>query len=161
MFKELIDLAGGPSAFAIKYGFPISTVGTWFRGDRYPSASSQARLSECTGIEINFSELRELYLQKRMVRKISKARRLSGSMMINSLDRLKRCFREQQLSTDRLNLHGSTLVARWKLANVTVKEFRGAVSILKNTGQDAENIILLHNTVNAMRRESLEKLEAL
>lgn len=161
MFKELINQAGGPSAFAVKYGFPISTVGTWYRADRFPSALNQARLSECLGVEINFAEIRELYLQKKLARNLSRTRRLSETTLINSLERLKRCFSEMEFSPDRLNLHGADLVARWELANVTVKEFRSAVSILKRKGQDAENITLLHNTVNAMRRESLRRLDAL
>jgi hypothetical protein len=161
MFRELIDQAGGPSAFAIKYRFPISTIGTWYRGDRFPSACNQARLSECTGVDINFTDLRTLYLQKRVALKTRQNRRLSETMLINSMERLKRCFTESDLSPDRLNAQGQNLIARWELANVTVKEFRLAVSMLKRKGQDAENITLLHNTVNAMRRESLRRLDAL
>lgn len=160
MLKKMIDDAGGPSAFAMAHGFPVSTVGMWYRGERFPSATHQARLNECTRAKIDFSDLLNLYLTKKTEpQQPHKARRIAANLLVNNLSRLKACFVELGLSPDRLNSHGDHYIARWQKTNVTVREFRDAVQALEESGADAGDIEQLHRTIYAARRESLRRLE--
>lgn len=160
-FSELVESEGGIKAFATKHGFPISTIGMWYRSVRYPSPLFQRRLSQITDGQIDFDEMRDRHLLKKAeTPKNRGSKRLGSNLPICNLSRLKLCFREEDLPVERLGLHGDRIAAMWAINRVTVGEFRIAVSALAAQGKDTGDIEQINSAVGNARTESKRRLQA-
>lgn len=159
-FQEWVKQEGGNEKCATKHGFSSSTLGAWFRLERFPNPDHQIGIIEASNGAVDISELRSQYIAKKREHPApSRQRRLQGSLIVRDLDRLKLIFDELELPPHRCNLHGPRLLERWATTNVTVKEVRKAVIELESTGRDAANVELIHQAIRESRIEILRGLE--
>ncbi|MNT84478.1 hypothetical protein D3C72_2244920 [compost metagenome] len=85
-------------------------------------------------------------------------RRLTGSVFVRDVSRLKRLFVELNLPPERCNLLGERITARWAHTHVTVREVRSAVQLLANDGKDSGDLQLIHRAIAEARNTALGSL---
>ncbi|HHL0959884.1 TPA: hypothetical protein ACQVH3_004658 [Serratia marcescens] len=159
--QEWVDQQGGVVKCSKKHGFISSTLGAWCRLERFPRATQQARLLNSSKGLVDISALREAFLAKQVeTTEPVRQRRLQGSLVVRSLERLKQVFDEQGLPRHRCNLNGPGLVARWSTTHVTVQEVRNAIQVLADEGRDAGRVEDIHAVIRDARKASLRSLES-
>ncbi|POZ13657.1 hypothetical protein C3Z09_22215 [Lelliottia aquatilis] len=154
---------GGLRTCAAKFNFPNSSLGAWCRLERYPTPLSQQRLLECSENEIDFYALLQAFIAKRSAEgqmSTPDTRRLTGSVLVKNLARLKRVFQEMDLPAERCNLHGEKITARWAHTHVTVCEVRDAIGVLVASGKDSGDLQLIHKTIAESRNAALGRLNS-
>ena len=159
--QDWVTLHGGQRACAAKFKFSVSSLGAWCRAARYPTPSSQQRLIKCSDNQIDFHELLKVFVAKKNANTSNKAptvRRLTGSVFVRNVSRLKRLFVELNLPPERCNLLGEKITARWTHTHVTVNEVRSAVAKLADEGKDAGDLRLIHQTIAEARNAALGRL---
>lgn len=158
--QDWVTLQGGQRACAAKFNFPVSSLGAWCRAVRYPTPASQKRLMECSNNQIDFYELLQRFINKNCNSTSEKntTRRLTGSIFVRDVPRLKRLFKELGLPPERCNLYGEQITARWSHTHVTVQEVRDAVQGLSGAGGDAGDLRLIHKTIAESRNAALGSL---
>lgn len=161
--QDWVAKHGGQRTCAAKFNFPNSSLGAWCRSERYPTPANQKRLIECSDNEIDFYALLQEFVAKRSAagQVITRdTRRLTGSILVKNLARLKRVFQEMNLPAERCNLHGDAITARWSHTHVTVCEVRGAISMLVASGKDSGDLLLIHKTIAESRNAALGRLNS-
>lgn len=159
--QEWVLKHGGQRACAAKFNFSTSSLGAWCRAERYPTPVSQKRLIEYSDNQIDFSELLQTFVAKKAEAEPDNEpviRRLTGSVFVRDVTRLKRLFKELKLPAERCNLHGETITARWAHTHVTVHEVRAAVELLAKSGKDSGDLKLIHRTIAEARNAALGSL---
>lgn len=152
---------GGQRACAAKFKFSASSLGAWCRFARYPTPASQQRLIECSDNQIDFQNLLKTFVAKKNEGSQTKSpvvRRLTGSVFVRDISRLKRLFIELDLPPERCNLLGEKITARWAHTHVTVREVRSAVEKLVSEGKDSGDLQLIHRTIAEARNAALGSL---
>lgn len=159
--QDWVAKHGGQRACAAKFKFSVSSLGAWCRAARYPTPASQQRLIECSDNQIDFQELLQTFVAKKNESTQDKPhtdRRLTGSVFVRDVSRLKRLFIELDLPSERCNLLGEKITARWAHTHVTVREVRSAVAKLTNEGKDSGDLQLIHRTIAEARNAALGSL---
>ncbi|HAT7708276.1 TPA: hypothetical protein JAX41_004730 [Enterobacter roggenkampii] len=159
--QDWVTQHGGLSACAAKFKFPVSSLGAWCRSIRYPTPASQQRLIECSDNQIDFRDLLQMFVTKKNEEAQDKSpagRRLTGSVFVRDISRLKRLFIELDLPPERCNLLGEKITARWTHTHVTVREVRSAVEKLASEGKDSGDLQLIHRTIAEARNAALGSL---
>lgn len=164
-FQAWVDANGGQRDCAKKYGFPATSMGAWYRLERYPKLETQMLLRDYSDGQIDFQLLMTDFLKHKRESSSSaqsslKSRRIKGHLVVNEVERLKRVFTELGLPAERCNLHGKQFISRWKQTNVTVREVRQAIAQLDDSGKDGANVELIHKSINAARREAIGRLSS-
>lgn len=158
-FQEWVDSEGGQRKCAKRHGFPPASLGAWYRLERYPKPSSQARIQTCSKHSVDMADLLKRFVaaNNNPLPKIA-ARRLKGSYLVSNLQRLKRVLAELGIPESRANLHGERITARWSTTNVSVSEVRQAVELLAMRNADYGDIQLIHKTIGEARSAALGRL---
>ncbi|SUY95356.1 Uncharacterised protein [Citrobacter freundii] len=159
--QDWVTKHGGQRACAAKFNFSASSLGAWCRAARYPTPASQQRLIECSDNQIDFQELLQAFVAKKNASNQDKSpsdRRLTGSVFVRDVSRLKRLFNELNLPSERCNLFGERITARWAHTHVTVHEVRSAVAKLADEGKDSGDLQLIHRTIAEARNAALGSL---
>lgn len=159
--QDWVTLQGGQRACATKFNFPFSSLGAWCRAARYPTPANQQRLMECSDNQIDFQQLLQAFVAKKNESTQGKPttdRRLTSSVFVRDVSRLKRLFIELELPPERCNLLGEKITARWAHTHVTVREVRSAVAKLADEGKDSGNLQLIHRAIAEARNAALGSL---
>ncbi|MEI9745871.1 hypothetical protein [Enterobacter ludwigii] len=159
--QDWVTQHGGQRACAAKFKFSVSSLGAWCRSARYPTPASLQRLIQCSNNQIDFQDLLQAFVAKK--NEATQAgepvvRRLTGSVFVSDVSRLKRLFIELELPPERCNLFGEKITARWTHTHVTVSEVRSAVAKLANEGKDSGDLQLIHRTIAEARNAALGSL---
>lgn len=64
-FKQWVDSLGGISKTARHLSIAQSTVWSWYRLERYPSATSQGLISKASNNQVDMADFLQDYLAKR------------------------------------------------------------------------------------------------
>lgn len=156
--SEWVNSEGGVLKCAEAHGFSSSALGSWLRGERFPTPHHQATLLSVAGHSLNLEELRVNYLERKGGKTPAKKRRLQSSLFIRDLPRLKEVFEELGLASHRCNLRGPQIIKRWVTTNVTVNEVREAVQKLEAVGRDSGDVELIHESIKEARITRLKGL---
>lgn len=159
--QDWVKQNGGQRACAAKFKFSVSSLGAWCRSARYPTPASQKRLIDCSDNQIDFQDLLQTFVTKKhegTPDQSAVARRLTGSVFVRDVPRLKRLFIELELPPERCNLLGEKITARWAHTHVTVREVRSAVEKLVSEGKDSGDLQLIHRTIAEARNAALGSL---
>lgn len=157
--SEWVTSEGGVLKCAEANGFSSSALGSWLRGERFPTPTHQSLLIAAAGKSLNLSELRAAYLDKREGKAPARKRRLQSSLFVRDLTRLKAVFEELGLASHRCNLRGPQIINRWITTHVTVKEVREAVKKLEAVGRDSGDVELIHESIREARMTTLKGLK--
>lgn len=161
-FQEWVDENGGQSAVAKQYGFAASLIGGWYRLERFPRAENLTLLIAYSEGQINVQQWAADFAERTKELRSGEAPRLNkikGNLPVNNLSRLKAIFTELGLPSERCNLRGPKIVARWKHSKVSVCEVRDAIAHLSDKGSDNADIELIHKEINCARRAAIGRLE--
>lgn len=159
--QDWVTQHGGQRACAAKFNFSVSSLGAWCRAARYPTPASQQRLIECSDNQIDFRQLLQTFVAKKLEAYQNKEpviRRLTGSVFVRDISRLKDVFKELNLPPERCNLYGEKITARWAYTHVTVREVRSAVALLAKDGKDSGDLQLIHRAIAEARNAALGSL---
>jgi hypothetical protein len=159
-FQQWVDSEGGQVACAVRYGFPVASLGAWYRLERYPRPSNQSRILLCSGNNVDLQALLQRFVEVHAPAANKTRRRLlKGCSLVNSVARLKQVFAELNIPESRANLHGERITARWSTTNVSVNEIREAVLALAESGKDCGDVQLIHTAIRDARSAALGRLE--
>ena len=158
-FQQWVDSEGGQSACANRHGFPVASVGAWYRHERYPRPINQARILFCSENTVDLQALLTGFVEaKKSARGPVRHVQLKGCCLVNTLARLKQVFAELNIPAERANLHGERITARWSTTHVSVSEIRQAVLTLAESGKDYGDLQLIHIAIRDARTAALESL---
>lgn len=160
--QDWVTKHGGQRACAAKFSFSVSSLGAWCRAARYPTPASQQRLIEYSDNQIDFQALLKTFVAKKndaVEGNDPIVRRLTGSVFVRDISRLKQLFKELKLPPERCNLLGEKITARWAHTNVTVREVRCAVAKLADEGKDSGDLQLIHRAIAEARNTALGSLK--
>lgn len=154
--QEWVKKTGSLRAAAEILGIPISTLGAYCRGARYPHPLIMRQLKQRIGDIVDLDSISESWAAQRTTRR-HPSRLMRGNVLINNLDKLTRLYEEAGLSRSGLH-NASHFLERWNTTNVTAKEVRTAISYLRAEKKDPASVRLIHESIGASRRKCLGEL---
>lgn len=158
-FQQWVDSEGGQRACSRKFGLSPASVGAWYRLERFPRSSSQSRILQCSGYQVDFTMLLWRFICANTGPETQPPRRfMKSNLLVTDIAGLKKVLAEFSIPVSRVDSVGLHLIAGWSVINVVVGEIRCAVQGLAETGQDAGDIQRIHAAILENRTVALRRL---